>query len=212
MAKVVPTILATNPQDYATRLDRISTFSKRVHVDISDGVFTPTTTIGLAQVHADGLELDLHLMVEDPQASFENIVSLHPSLVIIHFESNGDLGELIDRIKELGIKVGLAIKKGTVMGEVKDLLSKLDHLLVFTGNLGFNGGEFDAECLDKIAPARALNGDMEIGVDGGIDNEAARQSVEAGADVLNSGSFIHNSSDPEAAFMQLEAIANGEVT
>ncbi len=212
MAVVAPAINADDINDFTARVDRVKPFAKRLHIDISDGVFTPHRSPNLAQVYGiDGAQMDLHLMMQDPAAEFENIVSLHPDLVIIHFESNG-AAELIDRIKELQIKVGLAVKKETAIEQVKDLLPKVDHLLVFTGNLGFNGGEFDAECLDKIAPARAINDQLEIGVDGGVDNEAARQSVDAGADVLDSGSFIQNSNDPEAAYIQLDAIANGEVT
>jgi ribulose-phosphate 3-epimerase len=212
MAEVVPTILATDAADYATRIEHVKPFAKRIHVDISDGVFDPTKTVGLAQVYGiEGAELDLHLMIDDPEASFENIVSLRPSLVIIHFESLGDIRDLIRRIKALDIKVGLAIKKETKVSQVKDLLPEVDHFLDFTGYLGFNGGEFDAECLDKIAEAREINDHLEVGVDGGIDPVAARQAVEAGADVINSGSYLHNASDPAEAYKELQVASSGEV-
>ncbi len=210
MAKAAATILATTPEEFATRIDRIKPFVKRVHVDVSDGIFTNNKTVGLSQVYGvDGAQLDLHLMVQHPEHDLQNALSVEADLIICHFESEGDLRSFIDRVKEVGVKAGLAIKKETTIDQVKELLPLVDHLLVFTGYLGFNGGEFDAEVLDKIAAAKAINPSLEVGVDGGIDQQSARLAVAAGADVLDSGSFIHNSPDPEAAYIGLEAIAEG---
>lgn len=210
MAKVAATILATTPEEFAKRIDRVKPFVKRVHVDVSDGIFTNNKTVGLGQVYGvDGAQLDLHLMVKYPENDLQNALTVEADLIICHFEAEGDLRNFIDRVKEVGIKVGLAIKKETTIEQVKELLPLIDHLLVFTGYLGFNGGEFDAEVLDKIAAAKEINPNLEVGVDGGIDQQSARLAIAAGADVLDSGSFIHNSPDPEAAYIGLEAIAEG---
>lgn len=210
MASVAPTINADDPKDFAARIDKIKPFAKRVHIDVSDGVFTTHKTPGLSQVYGiDGARLDLHLMVVHPENDFENALAVEPDLIICHFESEADLAKLFSKIREVGIKAGLAIKKETTIEQVKDLLPQIDHLLVFTGYLGFNGGEFDAEVLDKIAAAKAINANLEVAVDGGIDQAAARLAVEAGADVLDSGSFIQNSPDPEVAYVGLQAIAEG---
>jgi len=210
MASVAPTINADDPADFSTRIDRIKSFAKRVHIDVSDGVFTTHKTPGLSQVYGvDGAQLDLHLMLEHPESQFENALAIEPDLVICHFESSGDVSGLLGRFREVGVKGGLAIKKETTIEQVKDLLPQIDHLLVFTGYLGFNGGEFDAEVLDKIAAAKAINPNLEVGVDGGIDQAASRLAIAAGADVLDSGSFIQNAPDPEAAYIGLQAIAEG---
>jgi ribulose-phosphate 3-epimerase len=81
--------------------------------------------------------------------------------------------------------------------------------LVFTGKLGFNGGEFQAENLTKVAELRQLNPSIEIGVDGGITPDSAQLAIAAGVDVLNTGSYIHNAKDPRAAYSELVQIAEG---
>lgn len=213
MAKVAVTVDADTPADFAARIERIKPFVRRLHVDISDGVFAPNKTIGLSQAYGiDGSELDLHMMVEYPESQVEKILAFEPNLVILHFEaSGGHLKDIFGQLKEVGIRTGLAIKPDTVVEEVKDWLVDLDHLLVFTGKLGFNGGEMRVDCLDKIAQAKAINPNLEIGVDGGVNKDTARLALDAGADVLDTGSWVHEATDPEAAYLMLEAIAAGEV-
>ncbi len=207
MVKVVPTILAATIDDYETRLKRVQPFARRIHIDISDGKFTDTATIGLGQVECDdGMVVDLHLMVSDPERAIEAVVELKPSLVIIHFEADGEHDELFEALHEAGIKAGLAILPETSVDEVAELLGSVDHLLVFTGTLGHNGGQFKQNCLAKVAQAQAINPDLEIAVDGGIDDTTGEKAVAAGVDVLDCGSFIHNAADPEAAYHKLEAL------
>ncbi len=211
MASVAPTILAVTPADYAERIDRVKPFAKRLHVDICDGVFIDTKTVGLSQVYdIDGVPLDLHLMISHPETQMENIISLRPALVIFHYEAQADRQAIIRQLHDLEIKVGMAINPETSIEQVSSLLPELDHILIFTGRLGHNGGEFRVDCLDKIAQIRAINADIEIGVDGGVDQETGRMAVEAGVNVLDCGSFIHDSSDPEIAYIALEAIADGQ--
>jgi ribulose-phosphate 3-epimerase len=93
--------------------------------------------------------------------------------------------------------------------QVEDILPTIDHLLVFTGKLGHNGGEFRADCLEKIEQARAINPNLEIGVDGGLNQETSRLAVEAGANLLDVGSFIHDAEDPEISYVAVQAIAEG---
>jgi ribulose-phosphate 3-epimerase len=209
--KIVPTILSENPGDYQARIERVKPFAKRIHVDVADGVFAPSKTVNMAQVYGiDGAELDLHMMVQQPELEVENILAVEPSLVILHFESDGNLAEILNQFKQVGIRIGLGIKPDTTVEQVKDLLPSVDHLLVFCGTLGHNGGEFHAEMLEKIAQAKAINPNLEVGVDGGISQETCHLAVDSGADILDVGSAIHDAPDPEAAFIGLEAIAAGE--
>jgi ribulose-phosphate 3-epimerase len=212
VAKVAVTIDADTPADFAARIDRVKGFANRIHVDISDGVFAPHKTVGISQAYGvEGAELDLHMMVEYPQSQIEKILAFEPNLVILHFESaGGHLKEVFSQLKDVGIRTGLAIEHDTTIEQIKDWLPELDHLLVFTGKLGFNGGEMRVDCLDKIAEAKTINPDLEVGVDGGINQETARYALNAGADVLDTGSFVHDAIDPEAAYLMLEAIASGE--
>ena len=210
MASVAPTINATTPEDYARRINNVKPFATRIHIDVGDGVFTPVRTVGLSQVYdIDGVPFDLHLMMTHPESQIENIVSLQPSLVIVHFEAPFDREAFFKQLREMDIHVGLAINVETTTEQVRDILPTIHHLLVFTGQLGHNGGEFRADCLEKIAQARAINPDLEIAVDGGLNQETGRLAIEAGANLLDVGSFIHEAQDPEMAYIAMQAIAEG---
>jgi ribulose-phosphate 3-epimerase len=210
MASVAPTILATTPEDYARRINNVKPFAKRLHIDVGDGVFEDVRTVGLTQVYdIDGVPFDLHLMMVHPEGQMENILAVGPQLVITHFEAPFDHEAFFKELRSVDLKVGLAIKVETTIEQVKDLLSSIDHLVVFTGKLGHNGGEFRADCLDKIAQARTINPNLEIAVDGGLNQETARQAIEAGANLLDVGSFIQEADDPEISYIALEAIAEG---
>ncbi len=210
MASVAPTINATSPEDYARRIDNVKSFATRLHIDVGDGVFTDVRTVGLSQVYdIDGVPFDLHLMLSHPESQIENIVSLQPQLVIVHFEVQFDREAFFKQLRSMDIKVGLAINTETTIEQVRDILPTINHLVVFTGRLGHNGGEFRGDCLEKIAQARAINPDLEIAVDGGLNQETCRLAVEAGANLLDVGSFIHDAPDPEIAYIAVQAIAEG---
>jgi ribulose-phosphate 3-epimerase len=210
MAKVAPTVNATTPEEYARFIDNVKSFATRLHIDVGDGVFTDVKTVGLSQVYdIDGVPFDLHIMMTHPESQLENIISLQPQLVIVHFEAPFDREAFFKELRSMDIKVGLAINTETTIEQVRDVLPTIDHLVVFTGQLGHNGGEFRADCLEKIAAARAINPDLEIAVDGGLNQQTARLAVEAGANLLDVGSFIQESDDPEIAYIALQAIAEG---
>jgi ribulose-phosphate 3-epimerase len=210
MAQIAPTINATTPEDYARRINNVKPFAKRLHIDAGDGVFTDVKTVGLSQIYdSDGVPFDLHLMMVHPEGQFENLCALQPQLVITHFEAPFDHQAFFKELRSVDINVGLAINVETTVEQVRDLLPHIDHLVVFTGKLGHNGGEFRADCLEKIGQARAINPDLEIAVDGGLNQATARQAVEAGANLLDVGSFIHDAPDPEIAYIAVEAIAEG---
>lgn len=210
MPSIAPTINAFDPADYARRINNVKGLAKRLHIDVGDGVFTDVKTISLAQVYdIDGVPFDLHLMMEHPESQLENICALQPQLVIVHFEAQFDHAAFFKALRDVDIRVGLAINVETTIEQVRDSLPLIDHLLVFTGRLGHNGGEFRGDCLEKISQARAINASLEIAVDGGLNQETSRQAIEAGADVLDVGSFIHDADDPEIAYVAVEAIAEG---
>ncbi len=217
MAKVAITNDAFTADDFMARIERVKPFVKRLHIDVSDGVFTDQKTISPAQVYGiDGVPLDVHLMVEHPLANLETIIALEPELVVCHFESGDDLEVIHKQLTAIDIRFGLALRPETTIEQVAEWLPRIDHLLIYTGaHLGHNSTgaieDFDLGRLDKIGQARAINPGLEIGVDGGINQSTARLVVDAGADVLNVGSFIHNSPDPEMAYEAIRAIAEGEV-
>ncbi len=205
MAKVVPTVLAETPEQYASMFERASGLSNRVHVDICDGIFADNTTIGLAQVNVEeGVELDLHLMLKEPQAQLETALSLKPNLIILHAESEGDIAAMIEQIRSLGIKAGVALLPETKVEQAAELIRAADHALIFTGTLGHNGGKFQTDQLTKAVEIRNQKPDIEIGVDGGVtDKNAALISLQ-GVDVLYVGGFLQSAEDPQAALAEID--------
>lgn len=203
MAEIVPAILAATPADFAAKLQAVKPFAKRIHIDITDGIFAPSQTINLAQVYGlEGVQMDLHLMLQKPSEQLETIVSLHPDLVILHQEADDDLALLFEQLQKMGIKVGLGILPDTAVGACQHNLQVADHALVFTGHLGYYGGQMDQSQLSKIAEIKAIK-PVEVSVDGGVNPGNAATTVAAGADVLISGGFIAESADPKAAYQQL---------
>lgn len=208
MASVVPTILATSPEEYQQMYDVARSLSVRVHVDVSDGKFTDNATLGIAQVHRDDeAELDLHLMVEDPTSILESALSLKPQLIIFHAESQGDVGACIEHCRELGVKAGVAILPQTSVESARELIVKADHVLIFTGSLGHNGGEFDLTQLGRVGDVRNLKPSIEISVDGGVNDKVASLIAVEGVDVLYSGGFLQQAEEPKAAFESI----NGQI-
>lgn len=211
MARVVPTVLAGNPEEFKTMAETAQKLSNRVHVDITDGDFTDGHTINLSQVYvSEGVSLDLHLMVVNIEDHLQTALSLKPRLIIIHAESKGNLVDVISEIKSLGVDAGVAILPDTKVDSAKELIGMSDHVLIFTGKLGYNGGKFQEDQLTKVAEIRSLNPYVEISVDGGVNSDNAKQIKEAGVDVLYAGGSIQRADDPEDAFEQLNKEIGGE--
>lgn len=205
MATVVPTVLATTPEEYAAMAERARSLSQRVHIDISDGQFTDNLTLGLAQVQVpEGTDLDLHLMLQDPAAQLETALSLKPHLIIFHAEASGDIAGCMRHVRELGVRAGVALLQQTPVASAEPLLKLADHALIFTGNLGHNGGNFQTDQLAKSAQIRIIKPELEISVDGGVTDANAALAVLQGVDVLYVGAFLQQAADPQAAYDALK--------
>lgn len=212
MVKIVPAVLAETTEQYVHDLELAATLSDRVQIDLADGMFAGNQTVSLAQAYwPDDVKADLHLMYDDPFEHIPTIISQKPSLVIIHREAlRLTRDKVLNMVKELsssGIKTGMAILRPTTVDSIRDYLDVLDHVMVFTGELGHYGGEFDMSSLGKISEIKATHPDLEIGVDGGVTDGNAREIVTAGGDVLNSGSYLQKADDPQAAYAKLKAEA-----
>jgi ribulose-phosphate 3-epimerase len=206
MAVIVPTVLAADPKQYRSMMQRAENLSSRVHVDICDGQFADAQTVNLAQVNAPQKgQLDLHLMLQNPANQLETALSHQPHLIIFHYESSGDLHKLIAQTRELGIQTGLAILGKTPVDVASTTIKIVDHVLIFTGHLGHNGGLMQTDQLPKITQVKALKPEIEVSVDGGITPENAAAVVSAGADVLYVGGYIQAARNPAMAWQALEA-------
>ena len=211
MVSIVPTITASEPHAYREQMERIEPFAHRIHIDVSDGILAPRKLIELDKLWWNGNMLaDLHMMYQQPFEHTELIVALHPTLVIVHAEALGDFFSFAYQMHLHGIEIGVALLPDTPVSKIKSALGNIDHVLIFSGNLGYQGGsEADLSLLEKVKQIRELRPTIEIGWDGGVNDGNARQLAEAGVDVLNTGGFVHHAENPGDAYAKLKAAVDG---
>lgn len=204
MAVICPTITAYDPHEYREQIEQIEAFAKRIHIDLMDGVFTPKQSPSLDQIWwPEHITADIHLMYERPGAYVDQLIKLKPHLIVVHYEADLDHAQFAAQLHQHGIKAGLAILQDTSVEEAAPILENFDHVLVFSGNLGFHGGEFDSKQLEKVRAIRDAYPEIEISWDGGIKADNAKRLIEAGVQVLNTGGFIQKSADPAKAYDQM---------
>ena len=204
MSVIVPAILADNPTTFKEQIERVTGFAERIHIDLSDGEFAPTFTVGIADLWApEGWVVDIHLMAHDINSFLPQLISLTPNMIIVHSEASSGALDAIQAIKKAGIRAGLALLRPTVPKTVEEMINQADHVMIFSGELGRFGGTASLMQLEKIRLIKAINPNVEIGWDGGVTAENAYSLVQGGVDVLNVGGAIHKASDPRAALERL---------
>ena len=209
MAVICPTVTAFDPHQYREQVERLTPFAERIHIDLMDGEFAPTKSPNLDSIWLpDGLVSDIHLMYQRPMDYIDQLIKLKPNLVVIHNEADVHHMDFAARLHAENIKAGLAILSDTPVEYAYQIMHSFDHVLVFSGHLGYHGGQADLGLLDKVRKIREHHPEAEIGWDGGISDQNALQLVEAGVDVLNTGGFIQKAADPAKAYAELEKLLN----
>jgi ribulose-phosphate 3-epimerase len=209
MAVVAPTILVDDAGKYRKFIEAYYHFAQRIQVDISDGVFTPNATIAERGIWwPSGWLCDVHMMVAQPSAHVEELLELKPHLVIFHAEVQEELMSSLVRLKDAGVKVGVAFMKSTFPGAYAEVVRYVDHVLLFSGSLGSYGGEADLLQLEKISVIRTLNPGVEVGWDGGANLDNVKEIARAGVDVINVGSAIARAGRPREVYEMMMAAAN----
>lgn len=203
--EIVPTILATSPQQYQQFVAAYQGFAKRVQIDISDGQFTPTITVPAAGLTwPENWTVDIHMMVARPSEHMQNLLAMKPSMVIFHAETGEDLLPLFTQLKSAGIKCGVALAKPTYPPRVKPFIEAADHVLIFAGELGRQGSVADILQIEKVPLIKQIKPDVEIGWDGGANMNNVRAIAHAGIDVINVGAALATSQNPAAALEELQ--------
>lgn len=207
MADICPTVTAYDPHEYRTQMERLKVFANRVHIDLMDGQFAPTRSPELRQIWwPPELTADIHLMYQRPMEQLDWLIKLRPHLVVIHNEAEVHHMHFAAELHKHNIKAGLAILHDTPAEYAYQIMHSFDHVLVFSGKLGYHGGEANMADLDKVHKIREHHPDVEIGWDGGITDVNAPALVRAGVTVLNVGGFIQKSADPASAYAKLKAV------
>ncbi|MCZ6781346.1 MAG: ribulose-phosphate 3-epimerase [Nitrospirae bacterium] len=201
---IAPSILSA---DFAHLADEVSRVERGgadlLHVDVMDGHFVPNLTVGPPIVEAlrkvTKLPLDVHLMMTNPEVFIKEFVDAGADYLTVHVETCPHLHRTVQAIKELGAKAGVTLNPATPISTLEAIISDADLLLVMSVNPGFGGQQFIPSSLQKISQARQLidrtQSHAALEVDGGVKVENAAQIVQAGADILVSGSAIFSTPD-----------------
>ena len=182
-----------------------------LHIDLFDGKFVPTKQQQPVELNkllsSIKKPLDVHLMAEKPLSYLEYFANLNTDYFVFHYEVVKDILEAISRVKETGIKVGIAIHLSTEVENLKPYLHLLDQVLIMSAEGGYGGASFNPIALEKISELKALKEENGyhylINVDCGINAETINLVREAGADMVVSGSYICMSDDIQGAIDSL---------
>ncbi len=204
MAVIAPAVLAENADMYKQTMEKIQSFAERVHLDIADGEFAPTFTVSAKELWwAANWHADIHAMVARPSEHVDQLIALKPSLIIFHAEVQEDLLPTLQKVQAAGIKAGIALQRPTVPASVGSLIEMVEHVMIFSGDLGHYGGQASLMQLEKVRLIRAIKPSIEVGWDGGVTVDNAFTLSQGGIDVLNVGGTIAKSTDPAATYKQL---------
>lgn len=201
---VAPTINTDDPNKYKAMVEAYHSFTRRAQVDISDGSLSPYTTVpDTAAWWPKGWVVDIHLMIDQPSSHVPTLLKLVPHLAIFHAEAQEDLLPIFATLQKNGIKAGIALMKTVYPGTVKNLIEAADHAMIFSGDLGRNGGTADLMQLEKIRIVKRIKSSIEIGWDGGVDIKNIRTIAQAGVNVINVGDALASAPDPAKMYADL---------
>ncbi|QKS71480.1 ribulose-phosphate 3-epimerase [Paenalkalicoccus suaedae] len=208
--KIAPSILSANFAELGKEIKDVEEGgADYIHIDVMDGHFVPNITIGPLIVEAvrpiTTLPLDVHLMIENPDQYIPDFCKAGADIITVHVEACPHLHRTIHLIKENGVKAGVVLNPATPVDVIKPIIDDIDMVLLMTVNPGFGGQSFISSVLPKITEVKELVGDrdIEIEVDGGVNEMTAKQCVDAGANVLVAGSAIYNQEDRHAAIAKI---------
>lgn len=210
--KISPSILSADYASLKSEIEKVKNGgADMLHVDVMDGHFVPNISIGPPVVKsvrkATDMFLDCHLMISNPYDYVDAFASSGADLISFHVESNSDIKATVAKIKKAGVLPALVLKPATGAEKVFPYLSDIAMVLIMTVEPGFGGQSFMSDMLSKIKAvrekAKEVNPQLMIQVDGGIVPETAALCVEAGADVLVSGSYIFGAENTAEAISSL---------
>ena len=200
--KIAPSILSADIDRLQEEINEVENYSDLLQVDVMDKKFVPNITpqAELLRKFNTKVPLDIHLMVLEPSEDYiMSFIKANPSLKInnitVHKEACSDLEKTLEFIKKNNIKAAVAINPKTPLDAINNVLDKVEMVLIMTVVPGFSGQKFIESALGKVRELRKMKPELDIEVDGGINDETAPLAVKAGANVLVVSSFIFKSKD-----------------
>ena len=202
--QISPSILSADFSQLGVEIKRLEEGgADMIHVDVMDGHFVPNLTIGPPVIKAlrkhCSLKFDVHLMISPVHKYIEAYADAGADIITIHPEATQNLGESIKTIKDLKKKVGVSLNPESKIELINEFLDKIDLVLIMSVNPGFGGQKFMPEVLDKIKQLKKIqqekNLNFDIEIDGGINFENCKIAIDAGANILVSGTTVFKSND-----------------
>lgn len=199
IVRVAPSILAA---DFSRLGEEVSAVTEMgadfIHLDVMDGHFVPNLSFGSDIVKGlrsySDLPFDVHLMIKNPEQYIDAFVDAGADWITVHPESTPHIHSVLQKIRQAGLKAGIALNPGTSIDTLDGVIDIIDLILIMTVNPGFGGQSFLNDQLQKISKTRSkidkISALIQLSVDGGINLKTARLAIEAGADILVAGSAI----------------------
>jgi ribulose-phosphate 3-epimerase len=216
MIRICPSILNANFDELPSEIAKVAQVSDLLHLDVMDNKFVPNFTFSFERareiIEGSAIPVDVHLMIADADREALPYLDTSASSITVHLEACEDPLSLLTEIRRRGKRAAIAIKPGTAIDEVKDLLPAVDMILVMTVEPGFGGQKFMSEMMPKVEIARrwldeAGLSDIWLQVDGGVNLETISKAKKAGADTFVAGSVVFNSPDPAGIVETLRQLA-----
>src|SRR5690606_28155366 len=214
-AIVAPSVLAADFANLQRDVEMLNqSEADWIHVDIMDGRFVPNISFGIPVCEAifkyAQKPLDVHLMIEQPENYLEAFKNAGAAHITVHYEACPHLHRILQQIKELGCKTGVALNPHTNAQLLEDVILDVDIVLVMSVNPGFGGQRFIENTYRKVKILKELINDAgahtQIEIDGGVNLHNAQPLTEAGADILVAGSFVFKSNDPLSTIKDLKNV------
>lgn len=204
---ILPSITTDDIDLFKKQMDAYLKFSQNIHVDFADGSITPNELLSLNNMAwPAGANIWLHVMAYDPFLYLDQIIKLGPNRVIFPFDISFDNPLMATKLREAGIESGIYLTNQDQFEDAKWQFAHFQEVMIFAGNLGYQGAEANLQLLSLIPKIRQAHRFIDIGWDGGVDATNVKQICNAGANNIVSGHFISGGKNPEENYNKLAAM------